>query len=156
MSSERSSNAFIADWADSIEACNGGQTLTTADYVPEHDISLAVGSVIPINTNGFKIVCRYSVDLVTGRVFDEPGTAEPKVNEKPPWPQRPLAVKFSALLAGSPMTQEAKARTCKNIKGKTVDSLVWQPPQDGDDGYWVLNFTDDSEICFNRLMAECV
>lgn len=49
------------------------------------------------------------------------------------------------------MSEEAKASTCEAIKGKTVASMVWEP--DGG-GYWVMTFTDDSEICFNRMMGE--
>lgn len=52
------------------------------------------------------------------------------------------------------MTQQAKERTVESIKGKTIDSMEWQPPEGGCDGYWVIAFTDGSEISFNRMMAE--
>ena len=38
--------------------------------------------------------------------------------------------------------------------GKTVRSLEWSESDDGGDGYWVMTFTDDTEICFSRMMAE--
>lgn len=51
------------------------------------------------------------------------------------------------------MSQQAKDSTCVAMIGKTVESMVWEP-RDG--GYWVLTFTDGSEICFNRMMGEIV
>lgn len=54
-----------------------------------------------------------------------------------------------------PMSQAARDATCKALVGKTIKSMEWCS-DDGFGGYWVITFTDDSEISFNRLMAEVV
>ncbi len=57
------------------------------------------------------------------------------------------------------MSQEAKDGTCKALEGKTIKTMVWQPhrmAEIGCAGYWVMTFTDGSEICFNLMMAELV
>lgn len=55
-----------------------------------------------------------------------------------------------------PMSQQAKDATCAAVVGKTIKSMEWSPPDQIGDGYWVVTFTDGSEICFNRMMAEVV
>lgn len=52
------------------------------------------------------------------------------------------------------MSQDAKNRTCESLKGMTIDSMVWSPPDENGDGHWVMTFTNGSEICFSRMMAE--
>lgn len=38
----------------------------------------------------------------------------------------------------------------EGAKGKTIESLTW----DEEGGYWVMKFTDGTETCWNRNMAE--
>lgn len=54
------------------------------------------------------------------------------------------------------MSQQAKDATCKAIVGKIVESMEWSPSDGNGGGYWVITFSDSSEICFNRMMAEVV
>ncbi len=49
------------------------------------------------------------------------------------------------------MTDNQRAQLCKDIAGKKIKSLYWEK---ADGGYWIMTFTDDSEICWNRTMAE--
>lgn len=51
------------------------------------------------------------------------------------------------------MSQDAKDRTCAALAGKTIKSVRWEPA-DGGGGYYVMTFSDDSEICWNRMQAE--
>ena len=48
-------------------------------------------------------------------------------------------------------TDEMRTRMAEDVKGKVVKSLEW----DKEDGYWVMEFTDGTELCF-RMMAELV
>ena len=48
-------------------------------------------------------------------------------------------------------TDEMKKRISDDAKGKIVESLKW----DEVDKYWVMTFTDGSEICV-RFMAELI
>ncbi len=41
----------------------------------------------------------------------------------------------------------------KTIEGKTIQSLEYEEADDTTPSYWVMTFTDGSEIAF-RLMAE--
>jgi hypothetical protein len=50
-------------------------------------------------------------------------------------------------------TQEQRERLSREAAGKTVESLEWSPPDASGGGYWVMTFTDGSEVSF-RLMAE--
>lgn len=52
------------------------------------------------------------------------------------------------------MSQDAKDRTAKALVGKTIKSVEWSSDSDGSNGYWVMTFDDDSEICWNRMQAE--
>lgn len=47
-------------------------------------------------------------------------------------------------------TEEQKKQITADAAGKTVESLEWE---EDCGGYWVMTFTDDSEISF-RFMAE--
>ena len=47
-------------------------------------------------------------------------------------------------------SKEWREAVTRNAAGKTVADLAFD--EDGD--YWVLSFTDGTEICFNRTMAE--
>lgn len=49
-------------------------------------------------------------------------------------------------------TTEQRRQIIADAAGKTVESLEWEPDQGG---YWVMTFTDGSEISF-RFMAELV
>lgn len=49
-------------------------------------------------------------------------------------------------------TAEMRERISGDAKGKTVESLEWEP-EDG--GYWVMTFEDGTEISF-RFMAELI
>lgn len=42
----------------------------------------------------------------------------------------------------------------EGAKGKTIESLEWSEEPDGGDGYWVMTFTDGSEITWSLSMAE--
>lgn len=44
--------------------------------------------------------------------------------------------------------------TCEAVAGKTVASMALSPEDSSGPSYWVVTFTDGSEICFDRLMAE--
>jgi len=46
-----------------------------------------------------------------------------------------------------------RERVSKDAAGKTIESLTWEPEGDHGHGYWVMTFTDGTEICV-RLMAE--
>jgi len=48
-------------------------------------------------------------------------------------------------------TNEQRQIISEEAKGKTVNSMEW----DDVDNYWVITFTDESEICV-RLMAELI
>jgi hypothetical protein len=50
---------------------------------------------------------------------------------------------------------EQRRQIAEQAAGKVVGSLEWSAEPDGSDGYWVMTFTDDSEISF-RFMAELV
>jgi hypothetical protein len=52
-------------------------------------------------------------------------------------------------------TEEQRKAISEECKGKIVKSLEWSPSDKNDIGYWVMTFTDGSEVCF-RLMAELV
>ena len=52
-------------------------------------------------------------------------------------------------IAGMRFTEEQKRQITADAIDKTVESLEWE--EDG--GYWVMTFTDGSEISF-RFMAE--
>ena len=43
--------------------------------------------------------------------------------------------------------EEQRNKIIEDTKDKVVKSLEW------DDGYWVMTFADDSEMCF-KFMAE--
>lgn len=47
------------------------------------------------------------------------------------------------------IAEEQRRQTSKQAKGKTIESMEWEP----EDSYWVITFTDNSEMCV-RLMAE--
>lgn len=49
-------------------------------------------------------------------------------------------------------TAEQRRQIAAQAAGKTVASLEWE---DDEGGYWVMTFTDGSEISF-RFMAELV
>lgn len=49
-------------------------------------------------------------------------------------------------------TQEQRGQITAQATGKTVESLEWE---DDAGGYWVMTFTDGSEMSF-RFMAELV
>ena len=51
------------------------------------------------------------------------------------------------------MTEKQRARITADAAGKTVQSLTWEDDSEDARGYWVMVFTDGSEISF-RLMAE--
>lgn len=48
-------------------------------------------------------------------------------------------------------TDAERKQISEEATGRVIKSLEWEP----EDGYWVMTFTDDSEICF-RLMAELI
>lgn len=52
------------------------------------------------------------------------------------------------------MSQKAKDGACKAIEGKTIESMKLSPMSKESHGYWIITFTDGSEICFDRMMAE--
>jgi len=52
------------------------------------------------------------------------------------------------------ITDEWRASLSAAVQGKTIQSLEWSAEADGSDGYWVMTFTDGSEVCFARTMAE--
>ena len=47
-------------------------------------------------------------------------------------------------------TEEQRRQISQQARGKTVESLEWEQ-----EGYWVMTFTDGSEISF-RFMAELI
>lgn len=47
-------------------------------------------------------------------------------------------------------SDDMRRRIGESAKGKVIESLVYT---NADGGYWVMTFTDGSEICV-RLMAE--
>jgi hypothetical protein len=47
-------------------------------------------------------------------------------------------------------TEKQRQEIAAQAKGKTVESLEWE---DHAGGYWVMTFTDESEVSF-RFMAE--
>lgn len=49
-------------------------------------------------------------------------------------------------------SEDQRRRISEDAKGKTVESLAWEA---ADGGYWVMAFTDGTEISF-RFMAELV
>lgn len=49
-------------------------------------------------------------------------------------------------------TEAQRRRVSEDAKGKTIESMEWEPEGPGG-GYWVMTFTDGSEISV-RLMAE--
>ncbi len=54
------------------------------------------------------------------------------------------------------LDEEQRRRVSEDAKGKVVESLEWCADDDfRNGGYWVMTFTDGSEICF-RFMAELV
>jgi hypothetical protein len=55
-------------------------------------------------------------------------------------------------MAGVKYTAEQRRAIVEQGPGKTVKSLEYE---EADGGYWVMTFTDESEICF-RFMAELV
>jgi len=48
-------------------------------------------------------------------------------------------------------SKEQRTQISEEAKGKIIESLEY----DEEGGYWVMTFTDGSEICF-RFMAELV
>lgn len=50
---------------------------------------------------------------------------------------------------------EQKAHISADSKGKVIESCEWSPADKSGPGYWVMTFTDGTEICF-RFMAELV
>lgn len=54
-------------------------------------------------------------------------------------------------MIGSPAWRQAVS---DGAMGKVIASLEWSAGEDGEDGYWVMTFTDGTEICFDRTMAE--
>jgi len=50
-------------------------------------------------------------------------------------------------------TAQQRQQIIDEANGKTIKTLEWSSDEDGSNGYWVMTFTDDSEISF-RLMAE--
>ena len=46
-------------------------------------------------------------------------------------------------------TDEQRERLSKDAEGKTIARMSWEP----EGRYWVIEFTDESEMCV-RLMAE--
>ena len=62
---------WIDEFSKAIERANGGQTLVESrDFIPDRDISLAPGSYMPTNCNGYRIACRHALDG-RGRVLDD-------------------------------------------------------------------------------------
>ena len=57
-----------------------------------------------------------------------------------------------AYLAAVEYSEQQRLRISAEADGKTVESLEWESSEGG---YWVMTFTDDSEIAF-RFMAELV
>ena len=55
---------------------------------------------------------------------------------------------------GPKITDEWRAAFGAALRGKTIAALEWSAEADGSDGYWVMTFTDGSETCFSRTMAE--
>lgn len=47
-------------------------------------------------------------------------------------------------------TPEQRQQISETAKGKTIKSMEWE---EEDGGYWVITFTDESEMCV-RTMAE--
>lgn len=52
-----------------------------------------------------------------------------------------------------PFTPTGRAQFIRDSVGKTIRSARWQPDLPEEPGYWVLTFTDGSELSV-RLMAE--
>lgn len=50
-------------------------------------------------------------------------------------------------------TPEQRKSISDQCSGKTVLTLEWSAEPNGADGYWVMTFTDSTEITF-RFMAE--
>lgn len=50
---------------------------------------------------------------------------------------------------GIPYTSEQRERMTYESKGKVIDTMEWV----SEDEYWVIEFTDGTEMCV-RLMAE--
>jgi hypothetical protein len=48
------------------------------------------------------------------------------------------------------MQRRLRAQISERAKGKTIASLEW----DDAGGYWVMRFTDGTETCWSRNMAE--
>lgn len=51
------------------------------------------------------------------------------------------------------LTDEQRAEISREAKGRTIETLEYEPPGDDLPGYWVMTFTDGTEISF-RLMLE--
>ena len=45
------------------------------------------------------------------------------------------------------MNEEIRKRMTEELKGKTIESFEWCPPQDGVRGYWVMTFSGGGEMC---------
>lgn len=50
---------------------------------------------------------------------------------------------------GMPYTPEQRERMIEESKGKVIDTMEWV----SEDEYWVIKFTDGTEMCV-RFMAE--
>jgi hypothetical protein len=51
------------------------------------------------------------------------------------------------------LTDEQRAEISKEAKGRTIETFEYELPGDGLPGYWVMTFTDGTELSM-RLMIE--
>jgi hypothetical protein len=74
-------------------------------------------------------------------------------DERAPVPLVAVSCAAPAAREGSGMiyTDAQRKQISEEATGRVIKSLEWE----SEDGYWVMTFTDDSEICF-RLMAELI
>lgn len=53
------------------------------------------------------------------------------------------------------MNDEQRQQLSKDLKGKTIESFEWQPPEDGFRGYWVMTFVGGGEMCVVTMTELC-